>query len=409
MGYITKIAWRNVGRHGRRSALTAGSMAIGVGLSMAVVALSDGMYDQMFDTLIRQEMGHVQVHAPKYPKQHAIYETMDEGAVMGRLSGLEGAEGIAPRVYGFALLGAGDRSAGGRLSGVDPTREPKVTLVQDRIVEGRYLSRKPDHEVLLGKGLAETLRTGLGGEVVAVTQAADGSLGNDLYRVVGIFNTGSAALDRSGAFLHIEDAQSLLALDGRIHEVALLAADTDEIGALATRTKTALSGLGLLVQTWSQIDPTAAQLMATQDGSVWVLLVVVFAVAAFGVLNTMLMSVFERIRELGVMRALGLGPGQIVRLVVAESVFLTVAGGLVGVVLGLGLDWLLVRYGIDLTGFTKGFSMVGITYEPVLRGEIQPGRIVDVLVGLFVVALAASFWPALRAARLNPVQAMREQ
>ena len=406
---LLRIAWRNIGRQSRRSLITAGAMAVGVAMSMAMVALFDGMFAKMFVTLVQTQMGHVQVHNPAWPKQHSLHATMDEQRVMDQLAGVRGSAGVAPRAYGFALLGGKQTSTGVRLAGVDPDREAKVTLVHDHMVAGHYLREGETHDLILGSDLAENLKVKVGSEVVAVTQAADGSLGNDLYHVVGIYRTGSAMLDRGTAFMTLPDLQSLLVLPGKIHEVALLATDRRAVPALARRVKQSLAGDHLLVRTWDQIDPTAAQMVQMQNGMAWILLFIVFAVAAFGVLNTMLMSVFERTKELGVLKALGLTPWRMVWMVIFEAALLGLVAGAVGVGLGLGLDAALVHWGLDLSAFTQGFSWAGVNFDPVMRAVILPSRIVWIVVFLFVVAILSALWPAARAARLDPVQAMREE
>ncbi|HCF58288.1 MAG TPA: hypothetical protein DFS52_09890 [Myxococcales bacterium] len=316
---------------------------------------------------------------------------------------------MSGRAHGFALLGAGDKSAGGQLLGVDPAREPRVTLLHEKLVEGEYLGERPEKKILLGAGLARSLEAGVGDELVVVTQAADGSMGNALFRVGGVLKTGSVATDRSGALVHLRDLQELLVLEGRVHEVALLAKTRDGAPSLASDAERTLEGRGLLVRTWAQVNPELAKMLELQSVGSWIILFIVFSVASLGVLNTMLMSVLERTKELGVLRALGLRPRQVVALVLCESALLACVAAVVGTGLGLLADGYLVTYGLDLTRFIGDFSFGGIAFGPVLRGEVRLDRIVATVVGLFAVTLIASVWPALRAGRLRPVEAMRQE
>ncbi|MGI5861439.1 MAG: ABC transporter permease [Myxococcales bacterium] len=284
-----------------------------------------------------------------------------------------------------------------------------MTLLHEKLVDGEYLGEAPDKMILLGAGLARTLEAKVGDEIVVVTQAADGSMGNALFRVGGILKTGSVAADRSRALVHLRDLQELLVLDGRVHEVAVLAKALDGAAPLAAGAKRALDGRGLLVRTWAQVNPEVAKMLELQSVSAWIILFFVFSVASLGVLNTMLMSVLERTKELGVLRALGLRPRQVVALVLCESLLLASVAAVGGTALGLLADGYLVIYGLDLTRFIGDFSFGGIAFSPVLRGEVQIGRIGATLVGLFAVTLVASVWPALRAGRLQPVEAMRQE
>ncbi len=407
MPVLAKIAWRNVGRQRRRSLITAAAMAVGVAMSMAAISLTDGMYGRLYEGLVRMDLGDVQVHTPVWPKRHALRAGFDADRTLKKLDALPLAAGVAPRAYGFALLGLGEQAAGVRLAGVDPAREDRVSLVHRHLVEGHDLDEKPGHEIVLGRELARTLHAKLGDELVAVTQAADGSMGNDLYKVVGIFSIGSAELDRGTAFMHLSDLQELLVIPGLVHEVALTATERGSASALADQARAAL-GPELEVKTWRQLDPTAATMLSMQDAMAWLLLTIVFAVAAFGVLNTMLMAVFERTHELGVLRALGLTPVEVVRMVMFESVMLSGLAGLAGVALGGLLDLYLVRHGLDLRSVVSGFSWAGVSFDPVLHGEVRLDRIWTIAGALALVAVLSALWPAVRAARLQPTSAMRE-
>ena len=220
MRLLMRIAWRNIWRQKRRTWITAGAMALGVAFCMATIALSDGMFADVFRILVRQNMGHVQIHNPVYPKQRALHETIPHGTeVLSQVEALPGLARASGRLYGYALLGVGEKAAGAQLGGVDPEREAPITGIAEKMESGRYLSETPSREIVLGAGLAESLEAEVGDEVVAVTQAADGSMGNDLYTIVGTFRTGSVVFDRGGAFLHREDLGTLLVLPDEIHEI----------------------------------------------------------------------------------------------------------------------------------------------------------------------------------------------
>ncbi len=415
---LMRIAWRNIWRQRRRTLITIGAMAAGVGLSMATIAWMDGMYAQAFDLMVSQNLGHVQVHQRDYPASRAIFDTIDGGeALVERLEALPESAAVSGRVHGFALVGTderGDRpqkSSGVQIIGVDPRREDALTAIDAKVVRGRFLADAPAREVVLGEGLAETLMAEVGDEIVAVTQAADGSMGNDLYTVVGISRTGSLLQDRSGMFLHIDDAQDLLVLDDRIHEIALRAPDKESIGALLDATAEAVGDGDLVVRPWEEINPMLVQFLALQDVGNAMILFMVFSVAVLGILNTMLMSVFERTKELGVIRALGLRPVQMVALVMYETAALVAVSGAAGAALGLGLDALVCTYGIDYAMFmsSDALSFGGINFPTLIVGDFRWTPVFQCLIGLAVISLFASLWPAIRAARLRPVEAMRQE
>ena len=404
---ILKLAWRNIWRHRRRSLITAAAMSVGIALTISMMALQTGMFSQVFHILVEKQIGHVQIHAKAYPKKKALYDTIPNApARIKQLSQLQPVRAVSGRLYGFALLGAGDEAGGARLTGILPAAEDHLTGLAANVVAGRYLSDKPAGELLLGHQLAEDLKVKLGDEVVVVTQAADGSMGNALLHVSGLFKTGASALDRGGAFIHLKDAEELFALEDQVHEIAILGAGREQVPELVAAVKKAVSDPALLVRSWAEISPEAKQMLEMQDASSFILIFLIFGVAGLGILNTMLMSVFERTRELGVLISLGFKPRQVIALILSETVLLTCLSAVIGVSLGLLLDAYLVLHGLDL-GMQEGFSMSGIQFGSTLKGQFELSAVFITLVGLFLIAVLSSIWPAVRAARLRPVQAMQ--
>jgi ABC-type lipoprotein release transport system permease subunit len=407
---LARIAWRNLWRHARRSLITAAAMAVGVAFCMAMLAITDGMYAKMFEVMVEQSLGHVQVHDPAFPGKRSMYATM-KGAdeTLARLDALPGTAAATGRLLGFGLLGGERKSTGGQLLGVIPAREAATTPVARRVVAGSWLGEAPAAEIVLGDGIANDLGLGVGDEVVVVTQASDGSLGNALYTIRGIVRTGSVAIDDGSGFVHLDDLRALLVLPDQLHEITLLARDDGAIAAYQAELKAAV-GDAALVRTWWEVSPQTQQLFGMQSISKVILLGLVFTVAGFGVVNTMLMSVFERTRELGVLKAIGMRPGRMVVLVLLESLMLAGVSVVLGLALGGFLDWWLVTRGLDFTASMKdGMSMGGVTLDPVIRGQVQPAGIAATAGSVFVVAALAALWPALRAARLQPVEAIRTE
>jgi ABC-type lipoprotein release transport system permease subunit len=443
---LLRIAWRNLWRHRRRTLITAGAMAVGVAMCMATMAFSDGMYRNLFDVMVVQRLGHVQVHHPERPASRSLHDTLREAdALIATLEDAEGTAAVSGRLEGFVLLGTERKSEGAMLIGIEPVRERAVTPIADRLRAGTFLGPEPAGQIVVGYELAEDLQVGVGDELVAVTQAADGSLGNTLFTVSGVVRTGDVQIDRMGGYVHLAELRELLVLPDQLHNVTIVTSDDRTIGAYAERLRerlarpqesgarrtgqrtpldtTAVQNRGSLsgpavralpmereieVQPWYEASPQSAQMMAMRDFGSFMILGIVFGAAAFGVLNTMMMSVFERTRELGVLKALGLRPGRMVALIVSESVMLAVVAMGIGLVLGGAIDAYLVVYGLDMsTTAEEGFSFAGVMLDPVIRGEVRASGIVWIAAAVLGVSVAASLWPALRASRLEPVQAMR--
>ena len=406
MQFLINVAWRNLWRHQRRSLITAGAMAVGVALCMMSVAFQDGMYDELFRVMVEQQLGHVQVHHPKYPGTRVLHETVDE-SVVEALENAPGTQTVDPRLNGFVLLGGETKSAGAMLVGIDPKRAREASQIDERIVEGGYLDQG---DILIGYKLREELEVDLGDSVVAVTQSSDGSLGNALFTVVGTFKLGNAQLDRSGAFVALQDLQDLLVLPEQVHQVTLTTKDPSRIEDYANDVRSDVGSDDVEVLTWWEASPQTEQLMGLRDVGAYIVLGIVFGAAAFGVLNTMMMSVFERTRELGVLRALGIRRARLVALVVVESLFLAALASSLGLVLGGLLNTYIVNVGFDMsTSGGEGFDFNGVVLDPVIYGVVYVDKIILIVAAVFVVSVLASLWPAYRAASLRPVEAIRSE
>ncbi len=407
MRYTLAIAWRNLWRNRVRSGLTAAGMAISVMMVLWMVSYMEGMYGQIYDVLIDQKLGHVQIHHEDYPGRALIHDTLADGAALvERVEALPESVGATGRLTGFALVGSEETSTGGKLVGIQPDREQGVTNLGERVREGRLLEAGVTNEAVIGIQLAEELEVGLGGEVIVILQAADGSMANELYNVVGIAKTGDALLDKGGVWVDLGGLQELLALPDQLHEVLVLAEDMDLAPELSTAVS-ATVGDGPLVRTWSETDPQTAQMAGFQTLSIGMMLLIFYGVAGLGILNTMLMSVFERTRELGLLQALGLQPSRIRLIVLTESALLGATAAAVGGVLGLGMQVFMVHVGMDLSVNGEGLEYMGLTFDPIIKGAYDVPTTVFTLVFVFVVCVGAAVWPAFRATRMDPVEAMR--
>jgi ABC-type lipoprotein release transport system permease subunit len=411
---IARLGWRNLWRHRRRTLITAVAMAVGVALCMASTAFQDGMFAKLFEVMVEQRLGHVQVTHPEYPAKRQLHDTLpDAAALVAKVDAVAGTRVVAPRLYGFALVGTEAKSEAGLLVGVDPKRELAIGPLADRIVRGRFVAPDAPDEATIGKDLAKDLGVDVGGSIIVVTQSADGSLGNALFTVVGVHRTGDMQLDRSGVYVNLPALQELLVLPDQVHGLTAVGVDPDAVPAYTGRVRAAISAAEVDVKSWSEASPQTAQLLGTADASAYILLVIVLGAAAFGVLNTMMMSVYERTRELGVLVAVGLRPGRMIAMILFESLSLAALAAAIGGLFGGLLDaWLVVK-GVDLSAGggldDDGMSFAGVVLDPHVFGLVKPEGVITVMVAVFVVTFLASLWPAIRAARMRPVEAMRAE
>lgn len=401
---LFKFAFRNVFRQKRRTLLTVLTMFGGFTLAALSIGIADGSYAYIINMFTRNQLGHIQVHKNDYLDRPSLYKTIDSYETIGRgIIGLEGIEAWAPRLYSAGLVSVGEKSATAQIIGIDPALENKATRFDRKIVEGSGLSPEPAHEVVVGNGLAEVLRAKTGDEIVIVSQAADGSIANDLYDIVGIAASGDDMTDRSAFYMHLADAQELLVLYGRVHELIVIIDDVDYVFEKTAAIKEILADPTLTVEPWQEFARSFYQAMQADLRGNWIMLLIVNLIVAVGVLNTVLMTVLERTREYGVLRAMGTRPFMIFRLVITEVLIMVVISLIIGILLSVAVNSMLASSGIpmpfkfDYGGmtFTRWYSEVNA------RSLYIPG------ITVIVVALFVSVFPASRAARIAPASAMR--
>jgi len=414
---LLQLAWRNLWRNYKRTFITMTAVAVGYAMLMFVACLMAGLRWQMIENGTRLLLSQIEVHDPGYYPNRPIQKTLggDNGtnvaALLSAIIADPRVQAAAPRVYGFGMASAADRSYGVELLGIDPDRERRVTALHTQIVNGSYLREGNSKTVMMGDKLASTIRVQVGSEIVLLTQATDGSMGNDLYIVGGIFHTGVDGIDRGLVVMSVSSLQDLLHLSPeRIHEVGVKLYDIEGANAVATDLATQLGKtLSVRVMPWPELAPDLAGYVQFNRGVTVVLFFIFFLIAVIGIMNTMLMAVFERTREFGMLMALGMRPAQVISLILAEATGLACISLILGGVIGAPLLWYLQAHGLDLGGKTGGV----ITIAGVVVGRLWYGRqdfpaYAQAAIGLGITALVSALYPAWRAAHFRPTEAIRK-
>lgn len=412
-----RIGWRNLGRNRRRSLIAAAALAFGYLSVVVLMGWAKGLVAEMIGNGTGVLSGQLQVHADDFKPDENVHATIGgrEGTDVAALIDIVRADpsvtAASPRVYGAGLVSTGSATAAGVFMGVDPELEIDVSLLLRVIEEGRA-PRLGANEILIGAEMARAINASPGDEVVLVAPAIDGSIGNDLYTVSGVFKTGLVDLDRTFSVLPIDALQFLIAMEEeRVHEVAATIPDPWRAPDAATRLADAMaaSGLPVEVESWVTMRPEMVEYATLSESFQWVLLFIVFGVAIFGVANAMLMATFERRREFAVMLALGTRPGGILASVVAESLSLGILGLVGGVVVTFPI---LVWWHLappDMSWLFGEFTMQGALMRPILRVEYPWSMTWQAGLALFITAVLAALYPALRAARVPPADTLSDR
>jgi ABC-type lipoprotein release transport system permease subunit len=378
------------------------------GLTMMIVGytLTDGMLAQMVHYATLLGSGHIQIHHPDYLEDHSMYDTISDPERILAEIGDDNVGMAAPRVYATALVSSGPQSAGAQIWGIDPALERGVTELNLHLESGSWILDHPEGTVVLGRNLARTLSAVPGTEIVVLTQAADGSLGNNIYTVTGVLKSIGEALDRGGVIMHMEDLSVLIALDGQVHEIAVRLKNPDllEKDREILRRNPDISKLD--TRDWKQLFPELAQYLRVSSSSMSIILFIIFAVASLGIINTQLMALFERTREVGIMRALGMGPFSVATLVFLETVYMALLASVLGGAIGALWSLRLERSGWDISWMGGSFDFIGVAFDPHLYAKLTPLAVFHSIAVMMIVILLATLYPLYRAARISPVDAI---
>ena len=399
------MAWRNIGRNRRRTVVTVAAMAFGLFAMVIWFAMLQGLLADMEQTVTDVEIGDLQIHAPTYLDEPSLYTVIED--IDALIPALEAAGFRAsPRLVGGGLAAAGVSAAGASLRGVNVRVDARVSAISTRLAEGTWLDEGDPAGVVVGRRLARTLDLELGGELIVLSQATDGSIANDLYAVRGILQSVSDSVDRSTVFLTAAAFRELFVMPSGAHRIVVRKPDDLEL-PLAVETVRGLAP-DLDTRSWRTLLPTLATYLDSASASMQIVSAVIYIVIAILILNAMLMAVFERIREFGVLKALGVEPRQVLSLVFAESALQAGLALALGLALSVPTLWYLVEFGID-TGALGGVSVIGATFATVWQAAVSPFTFVTPSLTLLVLVLLAVIYPALKAARISPVEAMRHQ
>lgn len=403
---LVRMAWRNLWRNPRRTIITLISMVFGLTMMIVGYALMDGMLAQMVHYATLLGSGHIQIHQENYLEDHSMYDVIQDPEKVLAEARATGVGTFSPRLFATALASSGPQSSGAKLWGIDPSAESEVTQLHRHLQTGQWVSREPRGEIVLGKMLARKLSAEPGDEIVILTQAADGSLGNDLYTVSGTLKSIGEGLDRGGVILHIQDLAVLLAMEGPVHEIAARLDNPDRLKKARNELIQRLDTSTLEVKDWKQLFPEIDQYLQVSSTSMSIGLFVIFAVASLGIVNTQLMALFERTREVGIMRALGLGSFSVAELVLLETFYMTFIASVLGGIIGSAWSLRLEKYGWDISWMGGSFDFIGVAFDPHLYARLTPIVVFHSIGIMMVVVLVATLYPLFRAARIAPVEAI---
>ena len=399
------IAARQVLRSRRRTFVTVAAMGF-AGITMIFYAsLTEGFFGSMERLALVTDTGDLQIHAEGYlddPNLYARIESPDPIIAALEARGLS----ASPRLFGFGLAAAGTSSSGAVLRGVDLVRQPEVTLIHKAVKQGAWLDGKRPNDVVIGRKLARTLGVGLDSEIVFLSQDTQGFMANEIFKVRGILGTVSEVVDRAGIFIPQASFRALMGVETGCHEIVVMRGDSNDDLEVA-RAEVVSAAPGHDVKTWRKILPTLAKMLENSDAGMIIMIFITYAAVAMVILNAMLMGVFERIREFGVMKAIGVPPWQVAAMIGFEALILALMAAVIALAGGLPLSFYVQSVGIDLSAFLDGVTFGGVAVDPIWRPHVTLKTVLQPLAYLFFITIGAVVYPAIKAAIIRPVEAIR--
>jgi ABC-type lipoprotein release transport system permease subunit len=401
---IFLLSWRNVWRNKKRSITLLVSIALGLWAGILIMALFYGMTEQMVRSAIESRIGHIQVHAAEFSRHREITLTIPDGPeVLDAIRAEPGVRCAAGRAVVSGMASSAVTGTGMVLYGIIPGDELRLTDIRERLVEGDYFESITRNPCVIGSRLAEKLNLKLGRKIIVTAQGMDGSIAGGAFRIVGLFKTVNSMFDKTAVFAMREDVDRLFELHGEIHEIVVRSADLESVGSVQAGLKKDFPGLD--IENWKQLEPDLGVMADMSRQMSLIFMIIVLLAMIFGITNTMLMTVLERIREIGVLAALGMKHRRIFMMIMLEAVFLSIIGGVTGILMGYVTVAVLARTGLNLSMVSQGLAAMGADSILYPRWQAHDYLVVGAMV--VVTAIVAAIYPGVRAARLNPVEAIR--
>jgi ABC-type lipoprotein release transport system permease subunit len=401
-----QLAWRNIWRNPRRTIVIMTAVVIGVWAMIFLGALMRGVSAQMVKNGIATLTGHIQIHQRGFRNDPVIENSMHEPEMVEALLAeyLPSNARWSPRVRVDAIANNARHSGGLTLVGIDPEREAGVSFIGQAVVKGEYLDAGDEDGIIVGQALVDKFETKLGRKLVLMSQDTERDIASRAFIIRGVFRAEMEATEKQYAFITKGAAQKMLKLGAGISEISILLADYEDAESVADNLKEVIPPDSYEVETWRELLPLVTAVLKMYDWFIYIWYLVIFIAMGFGIVNTILMAVFERIREFGLFRALGMKPLWIVKEVLTESFFLLTLGMIIGSGLGLLSVHTLADTGIDLSALSEGLEFVGMSrviYPVIIIKDIVVANLVVLILGI-----AVSAYPAIKAARFTPVEAM---
>lgn len=402
---LTKIASRNIWRSKKRSLTIIIAVSIGLWAGIFMMAFYNGMIEQRVNTAITSELSHIQLHHPEFRKEYEIKYYLPKGRktleIIGKDSKIKAASG---RIIIKGMIASASGSSGITINGVMPAEEQKLTNLKGKIIKGNYFNPQKTNEIILSEKLRKKLKLNLNKKTILTFQDKEGNLASAAFRITALYKTTNTPYDDSNVFVKITDVDSLAGIPNAINEIAVLLQSNKLLDESQTHLKQKFRGTE--IKNWREIAPELGLTVSVGDQMVFIFMGIILLALAFGIVNTMMMAVLERTREIGMLLALGMNKFKIFMMILLETFFLILAGCPFGIMLAFASIGITRKTGIDFSRFSDVYSSFG--YSSIIYPNLTSRQFVIIMLLVLLTALFSALFPARRALQLNPAESLKK-
>ena len=403
---LFQIAWRNIWRNKSRSLVVISSIIIGVWAGIFILAFSWGMYKNNIDETVFKQLSHIQIHHPTFIEENDSKFTISNiDTIVGQLRADNRIAAISSRVISTGMISSPTTASGVKIYGINPSSEVRQIALDESVREGAYFNSSKENEILIGEKLAKKLKIKLKSKVVLTFTNVQSELVSGAFRVGGIYRSKNISLDEVNVYVQQDHLRKLLELKpSESNEIAILVKDEEELDAVKNYSSTVVSKGK--IEDWKELSPELGMIIESFNLYTYILTGIILLALTFGIINTMLMSVLERIRELGMLMAIGLNKRKIFLMIMLETFYLTLVGSPLGLLIGWLTVMLLGKIGINISMFSEGLASYG--FSSMIYPALDSQNYFIIAFMCFITALLSAIYPAYKALQLNPSEAIRK-
>lgn len=403
---IIVMAWRNIWRNKIRSLIIIGSVALGLVAGLFVLSLYKGIMEDRVNNVIREEVAHLQIHHATFKEDYdPQYVVSEKEKISEYLNGMTTVQAYTVRTITQGMVATGTGSSGVEIIGVDPEKENTVSQLNSRIIQGAGFDVSKKNQVLIGKKLAEKMHLKINSKAILTFTDQESNIISAAFRVAGIYQTDNTPRDERLTYVRRDDLNSFLSLADEYHEVAILLKHDEDVESVSAELKSIFGDFR--IETWEELSPETKLMIDTTDQYSYIFITIIMFALSFGIINSMLMAVLERSREIGMLLALGMNRLRVFAMILTETIFLTLSGTPAGIL----ITWLIVmfynRHGLDITA-VGGEAMSSFGFGTMIYPAFPWDKMVTEMAIVISAAFISSLFPALKAIRLQPVEALQK-